>query len=207
MRDTGQLAAGRVALFIDYQNVYMGAREAFFPEGAHHWCGQVRPGRLGVKLTGVGDDRRRLVAVRVYRGQPSQTRDTKAARAFGRQVNAWKQEVLTTPVTRPLNYRTNPPREKGIDVQLAVDFVAGAIRDEYDVGIIFSGDTDLLPALELVAALKGDSAIEVAAWASDLGGSRRLRLDARRPWCHLLDLTDFNHVADDTDYTLRTRRR
>jgi uncharacterized LabA/DUF88 family protein len=34
-----------------------------------------------------------------------------------------------------------------------LDLAVMAIRDEYDVGILFSTDTDLKPALELVADL------------------------------------------------------
>ncbi len=37
--------------------------------------------------------------------------------------------------------------EKGVDVQIAVDIVRGAIRDEYDVCYLLSSDTDLLPAI------------------------------------------------------------
>ena len=111
----------------------------------------------------MGNGRRELAEVNVYRGQPSPERDPKGARAFGRQVHAWSLESLTRGVTRPLNYRTDPPREKGIDVQLAVDAVAGAIRDEYDVAVFFTEDTDLIHALELVAEVKGRNGIEVAA--------------------------------------------
>ncbi|SRR4030042_2229109 len=39
-------------------------------------------------------------------------------------------------------------REKGVDVQIAVDIVRGAIKDEYDKYYIISSDTDLLPAIQ-----------------------------------------------------------
>lgn len=39
--------------------------------------------------------------------------------------------------------------EKGVDVQLAVDIVRGAIKNEYDIFyLIISSDTDLLPAIQ-----------------------------------------------------------
>lgn len=38
--------------------------------------------------------------------------------------------------------------EKGVDVQIAVDIVRGAIKDEYDEFYIISSDTDLLPAIK-----------------------------------------------------------
>lgn len=37
--------------------------------------------------------------------------------------------------------------EKGVDVQIAVDIVRGAIKNEYDIFYIISSDTDLLPAI------------------------------------------------------------
>lgn len=37
--------------------------------------------------------------------------------------------------------------EKGVDVQIAVDMVRGAIKGEYDRCYIISSDTDLLPAI------------------------------------------------------------
>lgn len=39
--------------------------------------------------------------------------------------------------------------EKGVDVQIAVDIVRGAIKGEYDTCYLISSDTDLLPAIEL----------------------------------------------------------
>jgi hypothetical protein len=51
--------------------------------------------------------------------------------------------------------------EKGIDVALAIDFVTMAVRGEYDVGVIMSTDTDLKPALEAVAQMRGSPYPEV----------------------------------------------
>lgn len=41
-------------------------------------------------------------------------------------------------------------REKGIDVKIAIDLVAGALDDKYDSAIIVSSDTDLVPAVDWV---------------------------------------------------------
>lgn len=38
--------------------------------------------------------------------------------------------------------------EKGVDVQIAVDMVRGAIKNEYDICFLISSDTDLLPAIQ-----------------------------------------------------------
>lgn len=37
--------------------------------------------------------------------------------------------------------------EKGVDVNMAVDIVSGALKDKYDHFILVSSDTDLLPAI------------------------------------------------------------
>lgn len=38
--------------------------------------------------------------------------------------------------------------EKGVDVQIAIDIVRGAVRNEYDVCYLISSDTDLIPAIK-----------------------------------------------------------
>jgi hypothetical protein len=199
----------RVAVLIDYQNVYKGARTAFGMEWAPHTAGQFYPRRLGLKLKGVGRHDRELVAVRVHRGLPSSRYDPKGYGASDRQVALWRQQERVTPIARPLNYRDPAhPREKGIDVCIAVDYVMMAMCGEYDVGVLFSADTDLPQALEAVIGLRGPRACEVAAWLPNGGNAaNRLRVRGHTVWCHLLDETAYKHVGDDTDYTMRRRRR
>ncbi len=88
--------------------------------------------------------------------------------------------------------------EKGIDVALAVDILRlAAVEGSYDVGVVFSGDTDLAPAIEAVQELRCGH-VEVAAWR---GGGGRLRIDGTsRPWCHWLSEEDYHAVLDSTDY-------
>lgn len=45
----------------------------------------------------------------------------------------------------PAGWPAQPAQEKGIDVALAVDVVMMAARREFDVGVLFSSDTDLVP--------------------------------------------------------------
>lgn len=42
------------------------------------------------------------------------------------------------------------PREKGIDVKLATDLIAGAVDGKYDTAIVVSSDADLIPAIDWV---------------------------------------------------------
>lgn len=41
-------------------------------------------------------------------------------------------------------------REKGIDVKIATDLIIAAMDNQYDVAIIVSSDTDLIPAIDIV---------------------------------------------------------
>lgn len=44
--------------------------------------------------------------------------------------------------------------EKGVDVRLAVDIVTMAQAKKYDIGIVISSDTDLIPAMQAAQRLK-----------------------------------------------------
>jgi uncharacterized LabA/DUF88 family protein len=209
----GRLVVTRVVVFIDYQNAYRGARRAFFHEWDPGILGHLQPRLLALKLKGGENANRELTAVRVYRGIPIPKWDPVGAAAADRQAGLWNNQGLVTAITRPLNYRDpHDPREKGIDVSLAVDFVMMAQRGEYDVGILFSEDTDLVPALEAVAEIKGPAACETGTWFPLEEPGRRppsplLLPHARLGAVHLLRKSDFDHVRDNTDYNARRRRR
>ena len=132
-------------------------------------------------------------------------RDPRGYAACSRQCDRWRRRPDITVITRTLRYPRNWPadkaQEKGIDVALAVDFVAMAVRSEYDIGILMSVDTDLKPALEFVSMLACDRPrCEVAAWSSSVGHSKRLAISGSNLWCHWLDADDYRTVADPTNY-------
>ena len=72
------MMATRVAVFIDYQNVYRGARRAFFNESDPGVLGQIDPWRLALLLRGMRGETRELVAVHVFRGLPTPAKDRPA---------------------------------------------------------------------------------------------------------------------------------
>lgn len=206
----------RVAVFIDYQNLYKGARHAFDLEGSGDFtAGQVYPRRVGLVLTDKGrniDPTRQLEVVRVYRGEPSPRHSPKGQAACQRQVRFWNGQARVDAFTRPLKYYFHgqdaygrdvwEAREKGIDVQIALDMVLGARNNIFDVAVLFSGDTDLVPALEGVRQL--GKIVEVASWRSLPGRQRMSRLvtpGATNTWCHWLDYAAYGLLADPTDYT------
>ncbi len=150
-------------MFVDYQNVYHGARNAFCDEDAHPITGHIRPLRLGVLLKQLAepfDAARELSQVHLFRGEPTTQSHPLLQAAFQKQVAAWRvHEPVLKATTRPMRYNatawdhTGRPvawdhgREKGIDVLLALAMVLGAVNDEYDVAVVVSGDTDLVPAI------------------------------------------------------------
>src|SRR5581483_4420414 len=142
-----------VVVFIDYQNVYRGARRAFHHPSEPHWMGQFSPLLIGLRLAELSRFDRYLTQVRVYRGKPDQNRDPKGHAAVERQIAAWARAPEVRVITRPLKYPPGwphqgaglRPQEKGIDVALALDFAIMAAQNEFDIGVMFSTDTDLKP--------------------------------------------------------------
>jgi hypothetical protein len=187
-------------VFIDYQNVHLIAHRRFLPAGSKLTRTHVAPLRLGRMIIDRRNQPSELVGVRVYRGRPSPSRQPGAVAAFDRQAEAWSAgpvSVTSRPLRYPTDWPRSPAREKGVDVALAIDYVRLAMQQAYDVGVLFSSDTDLLPALETVTAL-GLARVEVAAWSNTF----RLRFGGTtRPWCHHLTARDYEAVMDSTDYT------
>lgn len=197
----------RVILFIDYQNAYRGARDIFFGAGNHPSAnGQFDPLKLGLMLASRSRVERELVQVRVYRGLPNSTRDPRGHAAARSQISLWQQDPRVVVITRPLKYPrgNNPdglkPTEKGIDVQLAVDFATMAVRAEYDTGILMSRDTDLLPALEFVSSTDVRARCETASWRQEGRHFGRLTIGNSLPYCHWIDAVQFAEITDETNY-------
>jgi uncharacterized LabA/DUF88 family protein len=199
----------RVVIFVDYQNVYRRARDAFHDHRTDpFWIGQVNPVSLGnliVRLS--GESNRSLQQVRMYRGMPNASKDQTGYAAARRQIADWERSplvhVTSPPFRYPADYPSTRPQEKGIDVQIAVDFVMMAVRDEYHVGIIMSNDTDLRPPLEEILALNRQT-VEVAAWSPPFAQRRRLSVPGVPLRCHWINQIEYENVRDNNDYTNRT---
>ena len=43
-----------------------------------------------------------------------------------------------------------PPKEKAIDAKIVQDLIIGAVDDDYDVAVLFSGDQDFLEVVRLL---------------------------------------------------------
>ena len=200
-------------MFIDYENIRFAAREVFGdPQRDPYTFGHVNPLRLGLMLKQLGekvDSGRELAAVRIYRGRAGPKSGSRAQAASARQFAVWGSQPRVTVRSRPLRYQPtawsmNKPtawraEEKGIDVMMALDIAIGARDDAYDVAVVASADSDLVPAIEV--ALIAGKRVETAMWRSPADPHRRMRVPGRRLWNHALDASQFGQVRDDTDYT------
>ena len=195
----------RVAVFIDWQNTYKTAREAF---GWHDWpneYGNYSPLEAARRFAR-GNDRGAdgdLTAVFIYRGLPSNRVDPQGYAANRRQSAAWMAEdpERVIPKLRPLRYTNDDresAREKGIDVLLAIDAVEWMLTDRCDVAVVSSHDTDLLPAIETLNRLKGPGCVETASWTSASFQSR-LRPQGRL-FHHFLDADAFGNIETRVNY-------
>jgi len=195
--------AVRVAVFIDWQNTYKTAREAFGWRDYPNEYGNYSPYQLA-RILAAGNDRgtdAQLVRVAIHRGLPSQRHDQHGYAANRRQAAAWIKEnpEVVIPRLRPLRYdRGGTPREKGVDVELALGAVEWTLMKQCEVAVIFSHDTDLVPVVETLTRMKGTDCIETASWA---GQYFNQRIRTRPPvYHHAISEAVFDRVETRVNY-------
>lgn len=196
-----------IGVFIDYENCRRNAKDCFLPLGSQPYEGVFDPISLAQNIVAQrtkGGHPSVLSKVWVFRGEPNPERQPKAAANFQRLAAKWKADDKCEMCPRDLKYRfwddgTFTAQEKGVDVELAVTAIRHAMESTYDVIVIFSSDTDLLPAVELIVS-STPTHVEVAAWAAEgvyplslkrVAGSKRM------PFCHFLSESVFDAVRDD----------
>lgn len=195
----------RLVLFVDAQNFYNDARRSFFTHSHPFIYGNFDPIKLGQLMCSRPPPSSSYVLhqVRVYTGRPDRRKEAKGYAANLRQCSTWQNagaEVIARVLRYPPNWPAEKPIQKGVDVALAIDFIAMAMDNLYDVGVIASTDTDLLPALEFVCKRFPSKRVEVASWTGN-APPKRLSHPEINIWCHWLKKADYDHVADLTDYT------
>jgi uncharacterized LabA/DUF88 family protein len=194
----------QVAVFIDYQNVHLTARDLFLGRSSPAEDALVDPLAVAERIVGKRRDGGELASVYVYRGRPDPARQPVVAAANDAQAVVWESDPRVHLIRRDLSYRDwprIPPKEKGIDVALAVDLTWRGMLSEYDVGIVFSRDRDLLPAIEMAFHVTSPQ-IEIASWkgAGALWLPAQVALRRYLPYCHFLDADDFEAVRDRRTY-------
>jgi uncharacterized LabA/DUF88 family protein len=202
-----------VAVFMDWQNVYRSAREAFEMHQAPNERGVFDPLALARHLAAANKrgTTGRLVQVEIHRGQPQSNADPKGHGAVAKQAQAWMDQApdLVSVRLRPLAYNptTGEHEEKGVDVALACSALEWVLTDRCQIAIIFSHDSDLLPAIETICRLRGDAThVETASWKGDFFHKRIP--PAKNKWNphhgvvnHTLKVEVFDKVETAADYS------
>ncbi len=102
-----------------------------------------------------------LASIRFYTGVPSPKYDhamrgfwdNKVAQMVRQGVHVYTRELRYTDVKMPDGTMFPQPREKGIDVRLAIDVIVLAYAHSYDVALIFSQDQDLSELVKELAKI------------------------------------------------------
>jgi len=138
----------RAVVFVDGQNLFYGAREAF---------GYQYPNYDILKLAQqiCQSQNWNLAQTRFYTGVPDPADDPLKSGFWSAKLAAMGRQGVVV-YTRALRYRNKTVRlpdgsihsflhgeEKGIDVRIALDVIGMAVRNEYDVAVVFSQDQDL----------------------------------------------------------------
>jgi hypothetical protein len=214
---------------MDYQNVHLTAHELFaISKHRPRHESLVDPMHFGNQLISVrnkaqrpGMDHAVLTRVLAYRGQPSAEHDPKPYARNQAQKAHWERDSRITVHHRPLKYRyerdiDGRPRlgpdgqkiveskgEKGIDVLCALAVVREAQRDDVDLVILASHDSDLEPALDEAMAQRA-AKIETFAW-HDPNQRHRIRQlrpgNGRSVWNTRLGEIEFRNCWDLTKYS------
>jgi uncharacterized LabA/DUF88 family protein len=141
-------AVKRAIAFFDGQNLFHEAREAF---GYYYPNYDIQ--KLATSVC--ADQHWNLVQVRFYTGVPDPSDDpfwnsfwTAKLAAMGRQrivvysrALRYRNKVVKLPGGATYSFLHG--EEKGIDVRIALDIIGMAVRNKYDVAVVFSQDQDL----------------------------------------------------------------
>lgn len=199
-------AEKRTIAFVDGQNLFHAAREAF---------GYTYP-NYDVKALAdkvCGQSGWNLVQARFYSGIPEAS-DNPFWNTFwaGKMAVMGRQGVAV--YSRPLRYRNRRVRlpdggehvflageEKGIDVRLALDVIRLAHRREYDVALVFSQDQDLSEVAEEVRVIAREQArwIKLACAFPTSPTTRNRRGIDKTDWIRI-DRAAYDACIDRRDY-------
>lgn len=202
----------RAVVFIDGQNLFHAAREAF---------GYVYPNYDVLALARCICETRgwTLTQVRFYTGIPDVSDDALWHRFWEAKLRAISWQGVHI-YSRSLRYRNKTVRlpdgtthtflageEKGIDVRLALDVIRMAHRKEYDVAVILSQDQDLSEVAEEIRAIarEQDRWIKIACAFPFSPTTRNRRGIEKTDWIRI-DRATYDACLDRRDYRPRTFR-
>ena len=204
------VAKTRVGVYIDYSNVYSGARDAFMLWNEQGYKGNINPFFLARHValsapSGCADrsETHELTFAKVFRGAPDPGRDPIGAKIEAARAAQWEQWGCNV-YRQTLDYGSGFPAEKGVDVRLATNLIVD--QSSIDLAIVVSADKDFRYAL-LELRDQGQVDIEVSIWQAVPGGEALGRIELRPERsdepevdCHFLNLKDFGRFEDRINY-------
>jgi hypothetical protein len=225
----------RAVVVLDYQNVHLTAHDVFDHAGDKHDA-LIHPMLFAQTVARIRNQRQReghplahLTGVHVFRGLPHTDYDWEQSRRCSAQAEEWRRAGAHVTL-RDLKYRfqrqsdgspatdvkghkipTSPGREKGIDVLVALTCIRQALRENVDLVILASRDTDLVPVLDTLLDMRAEDSrvakVETTSWfnrkAAEEGnyaGGHLRTSDGRRVWNTNLDRAAFEASRDRRDY-------
>ena len=197
--------ARRAIVYIDYENAYRHAREFFHNDEPGHdrTNGHFKPRALAEALCEEyarkfpAREPLEITSVKVFRGRPVQRYEPEAASAWNRQAKAWKEDDVSL-MCADLHYdeRGSRPREKGIDILLALHVFRDVVARSCDVAILFSRDSDFKSVFDFVSSLPSPRTVVLTGgWIS---GSTHSALPRSRAEQLLIDPDTYNESCADT---------
>ena len=202
----GEPPLKRAVSFVDGQNLFHAAREAFgytYPNYdvtalAEHVCTE-----RGWELT----------QVQFYTGIPDVGDDPRWHHFWTHKLAAMGRQGVIV-FSRPLRYRNRTValpdgtqhsfltrEEKGIDVRIALDVIALAHRREYDVALVMSQDQDLSEVAEEIRTIAREQRrwIKIASAFPQSPTSRNRRGINKTDWIRI-DRELYDQCLDRRDY-------
>jgi len=154
----------RVMVFIDGSNLYHSLK-------GHFHRTDVDMGRFTQKLL----EKRRLIRVYYYNarvGRREEPERYQHQQAFFASISATPYFELRLGRLVYVNWPNSPPYEKGVDIQLTTDLLTHSFKNNYDIAILVTGDSDYVSAIQAVK--DNGKNVEVALFGKELS-SRPLR--------------------------------
>jgi len=206
----------RVSIFIDSGNFYhlvlkkLNLREVDFdfegfvnlltdgrsitPNGKRYYIGTVRQTQNGHENRKAMENQTKLFSNLINSGdwtiKTSKLRTRTERIRIDDRVTDYKK-ILSKGITEVEYWRS---REKGIDVKIAVDLIAGALDNKYDTAVIVSSDTDLIPAIDWVRK-RLQKRVEYIGFSISQSNAR----EATRPTKTMLYNSDIQRVLIESD--------
>ena len=197
----------RAAAFIDGQNLFHSAKEAF---------GYTFPSYDAIALAKRVCEMKgwTLVHTRFYTGIPDASDDARWNRFWAAKLAVMGRQTGVSVFSRPLKYRNQTVKltggsnytflvgqEKGIDVRLALDVVRLAREQLYDVAVVFSQDQDLSEAADEIKLIAREQKrwIKIACAYPSSPTSKNTRGINQTDWIKI-DRATYDTCLDPRDY-------